>query len=443
MTSSTLARGVWGAGISMVGQIIVIVIQLLGTIVLSRLLAPADFGLVAMVAVFMAIGALIRDFGMPTAALAAPSLNDQQASNVFWVSAALSFVAGLLLLVGSPLIVLFYSEPRLAWIVPPMAGILVLNGLQAQYQVRLARSMQFSAVVAISVASTAIAFAVAVLAAVSGWGYWALVVQQAASALVSLLASLLVTRWLPTWPRRASGSMKLVRAGGDVGIANVLGFLADNADTLVIGAVWGSVPLGLYNRAFQLFMYPVNAVFGPLTRVIIPVVNRAVAEGRSAASVLLRVQFGVCGLAVWLLLVTSVTAPWLVPLLLGAQWAEAAPLVQILALGGAFKALSQTNYWAYLVEQQTRQLLTSNLITKPLQILLIVGAGFISVEMVAWAFVLGRALTWPFNLMWLSRTASGYSWPFAANGARLLLSAGLSFFVRSFCSRGCSSPRAF
>lgn len=431
MTTS-IASGARGAGVTMTGQLIAMGIQFVGTIVLSRLLTPSDFGLVAMAAVFIAVGGLIRDFGMPTAALGARTLSNQQASNILWVSLSLSAFAGLLLLVSTPAIAHFYGEPRLTSILPVLAGVLVVNGVQAQYQVQLARAMRFTAVVVILSLARIIALGSAVLAAAGGWGYWALVIQQAVLALASLVGSGLITRWLPARPRQGSDSMKLVRAGGNLGVANVLGFLADNADSFMIGAVWGASPLGLYNRAFSLFMVPISSVFGPLTGVVIPVVNRAVSEGRSASGVLLRIQSIICGLSIWVLVATAVTSPWLIPPLLGAQWTETVPLLQILAIGGAFKALSQTNYWVYLVEQQTRNLLTSNLVTKPVQIIFVVGAAFISVEAVAWAYAIGRAWTWPFNLYWLSRTTDGYTWPYAANGSRLLAASGAAYALTSW-----------
>src|SRR5690606_21763961 len=103
------------------------------------------------------------------------------------------------------------------------------------------------------------------------------------------------------------------------------------------------------------------------------------------------------------------------------------PLLQILAIGGAFKALSQTNYWAYLIEQQSKQLLLSNLVTKPMQIVFVVAAAFHSVEAVAWSFSLGRAITWPINLLWLWKTVGQNPWRFGLNGMRLVGSALIAF----------------
>src|SRR5690606_36313262 len=131
---STLAQGARGGAVALAGQVAQLVIQFVGAVVLARLLSPEDFGIFAMLTVFLGIGALIRDFGMPTAALQARNLSEQQASNVFWVTAALSTAVAAVLALASPLIVALYDQPRLGLIAPVMAGVLIVNGLQAQYK---------------------------------------------------------------------------------------------------------------------------------------------------------------------------------------------------------------------------------------------------------------------------------------------------------------------
>jgi PST family polysaccharide transporter len=427
LETNTLYEGAKGGAVTLAGKATELVIQFVGTVVLARLLSPDDFGVFAMLTVFMGIGVVIRDFGMPTAALQAKRLSEQQASNVFWVTAVLSMAVAALLVLITPLIVALYDQPGLSLIAPAMAGVLLVNGLQAQYKVRLARQMRFPNIAVIAVVAQLAGLAAGTLAAVLGAGYWALVIQATTGATTTLVLSTAITRWLPMRPRRGHGSLPLLHTGMANGAASVLGYAADNADTVMIGVVWGAGPLGQYNRAFQLFMSAVMSFFGPLTSVAVPTVNRAIAEGRSGQDILARAQIALCGPAIWLLLVTAATAEYLIPLLLGEQWEQTIPLLQILAVGGAFKALSQTNYWAYLIEQQSKQLLLSNMVTKPMQIAFVVVAAFHSVEAVAWAFSLGRAITWPINLIWLWKTAGQNPVRFGANGMRLIASALAGF----------------
>lgn len=428
LSASATARGARGAGVTIVAQIVAIFLHVVGTIIMARLLSPDAFGLLAMITVLMGIGLLIRDFGMGTAALQEAKLSQAQASNLFWINAALSGGSAIVLAASAPLVALMFGDERLVALVPVMAIVLLITGLQTQYQIRLAREMRFIAVAVTSVTSVIAGLTAGIFTALLGWGAWALVAQQGATALWVLTAYIVRTRWIPSLPSRGAGSRKHFRNGMNYGLANMLGYAADNADTFVIGLRWDTVALGYYNQAFRLFMQPMTRMFAPLSRVIIPTINHAGSEGRNKNSLLLRVQSAIVGLAVWALLALAVTADWLIPLLLGDQWLPVAPLLQILAIGGAFKSLSQINYWAYIIEQQSKYLLLSNLVTKPIQILLIVCAAFMGgLEWVAWAYVLGRAFAWPFNLVWLSRTTGQRSLTALGNGARILIAAGVSF----------------
>lgn len=432
MVTSAAAHGARGAGFIMLAQAGNMVLQLLGVIVLSRLLTPDDFGLIAIVTVLMGIGGLIRDFGMGTASLQEQSLTQQQASNLFWANTLLSGATAAVLAGLSPLIAAWFNDDRLTALVLVMAGVLLTTGLQTQYQMRLARQRRFLLLAAVSITSIAAGLAAGIAAALAGWGYWALAVQQAVAALWTLLAYIAATRWVPSRPSRDVGSTAHLRAGTQYGLANLIGYLADNVDTIMIGLRFGPAALGTYNRAFQLFMQPVSAIFIPLTQVVVPTIHRLRAEGRDPGKVLLSVQSVLVSAATVGLVATAVTAEWLIPLLIGDQWGGVVPLVQILAVGGVFKALSQINYWAYVVHKQARELLYSNLVTKPLQIVLIVTGAFLGVEWVAWAYVLGRAISWPINLVWLARTANQPSGAALRNGLRIIGAAGGAALITGF-----------
>ena len=402
-------------------------IQAAAVLVLSRMLGPEDFGLIAMVAVVMKLGELLRDFGLPTAALQAPTLSHQQASNMFWINSCLGMIAAIAAVASTPLLILVYSEPRLAAIVPAMAATLAFNGMQAQLQVQLARSMRFRALAVTDVISQAVGLVIAVVAAAAGWHYWALVAQVAVAAVALLVSRLLVVHWFPKRPRRGHGTMAMVRAGGSFGVAQLLGFASTNADTVSIGAVWGPMTLGFYNRAFQLYSLPLGGVLSPLSNVVVPAVNRARVAGHSTYELLLRIQFAIGLAGVWAFSVSASTAPALIPIILGDSWSPAISIFQILAIGGLFQTLSYVNYWVFIVEQQQRQLVFANLVTKSLSVLLVVAGAFINVEAVALGFSLGLISSWLINLVWLSKCARQPSMTFFRNGSLLLLAGAAGY----------------
>lgn len=425
MASNLLSRGARGGTTVVAGQLVKIAIRMTGLIALSRLLQPADFGLVAMVSVFLTLGDLIRDSGMPTAGLTARSLTEQQASNLFWINSALGAGTATVLVMATPLLVAFYGEPRLTIVAPVMAVSLLLNGIQAQLQVQLARSGRFLAMTSTDIGALSAGIVAATVAAMAGLGYWALIIQAVGTALALLLSRWILTRWTPARPRRRHGSKSLVKAGSRYGLANFLTYAAGNVDSMAIGSIWGASALGFYSRAFQIYTVPRSAL-GPLTQVVVPMANEAVGAGRSPESLLLRIQFGLGALLIWVYVQVAVTAQWLVPWVLGEQWTPAVPILVALSFGGLFAAFGNVSYWSFLVGNQSKQLLRLHLVTKPLTILLVLAAVPHGPQAVAWGYSISLALSWPINLVWLERVARQRSSDFFMLGLRLLLAAAIA-----------------
>lgn len=414
-----------------IGQVCKLGIQLGGLAILARLLTAEDFGLVAMVAVVLAMANLFRDFGMSTAALQARELSQQQASNLFWVNAALGMCATIAVAASAPLLVAIFTEPRLYWIAPACAVPLLANSLQVPAQVQLSRQFRFSALVATDVAAQLVALILAVGSAAAGWAYWALVVQLVAAAVTLLILRFLVARWAPSWPRRGHHSLALVKAGGHIGGAQALGYIATNVDNLMIGAVWGAADLGYYSNAYRLQSMPIVGLMAPLTNVVIPALNRARDAGKNTLEQMLTLQVVVGLLVAWLYAVGAATAPQVIEIALGESWGAAVPIFLVLCLGSSIHGLSFVNYWVYLHTGETRGLLNSNFVTKPVSAAFIVAAAFVSVEAVAWAYNLGLAFTWLFATWYMSRNTEWKAKPFYFSGFQVLAVGWGSFAVAS------------
>lgn len=424
MTQQVKARGARGGGLTIIGSVSTILVQVVSVVLLSRLLQPEDFGLIAMVGVFVALGNLLKDFGLPLAALQAKDLSHQQASNLFWLNTALAAGVAGLLAVSTPILVLFYSEPRLAAIVPSLAVVILLGGIGSQLQVNLARDMRYLALVSSDLSSQLVGLAAAVAAALAGWGYWALVVQSISVPIVLVAWRWLATGWRPARFRRGHGSKQMFRVGAEYGLAQFLTFLQSNADTMIIGARLGATQLGFYNRGYQLLTGPAERILGPLTQVVIPTLNRLRAGGRPYEQLVLRVQFSVGCLMVWLFAMTGGTAERLVPFVLGSGWEPTIPVFRTLSIGGCIWVFSYVSYWVFILNEQSRELLRYNLVSKPLAVGCLVAGSFFGIEGVAWGYVAAMALSWPLNLAWLARTANLPAWSFAANGV-IVIAAGI------------------
>jgi PST family polysaccharide transporter len=399
-------RAASGARAVALGQACRFLLQLAGLTALARLLTPADFGLVAMVTAVVGIGEVLRDFGLSSAAIQARQLSRQQRDNLFWLNAGIGAALALGLVVCAPLVQSFYGQDGLSSVVMMLAPAVLLNALSTQYRAGLTRDLRFTALAVSDVVAQAVAVAVAVTVALTRGDYLALVGQQLALALAGLVMLAVWSRWVPGLPRRADGTSRLVRFGGNVAATQLLGYLSRNVDTLVIGRAFGEAAVGLYGRAFQLLMLPLSQINGPATSVALPVLSRSQDDPADFRRMILRSQTVLLTLVLAAISLLFTTAPLVVATFLGDQWDAVVPVMRVLCLGGAFQAAGYVSYWCFVALGRTGSHLRFTLVSRPLLVGAVVVGSAGGVLGVAGAYGLGVMVVWFGGLWWLRAEAA-------------------------------------
>jgi PST family polysaccharide transporter len=395
-------RAMRGAGSVMAGQVARVVLQVGSVAILSRLLAPRDYGLLAMVMVVVGFGEAFRDFGLSTAAIRAPSLSKEQRDVLFWLNCALGAGFALALTLAAPLVALWFHQPELVGMARWLSLVFLLNGAVAQYRAGLNRSMRFNALVASDLLGNLIGVGVAVVMALTGWGYWALVGQQIGAGIGVLVLAVIYSRWLPGLPKRGTKVGSMVKFGANMSATQLVGYINNNVDTIVVGSFLGVVPLGLYNRGYQLLMRAVNQFRGPTTTIALPVLSRL--ETREANDrFLVQGQLALGYSLVAGLAFCAAAADPIIDIFLGQQWQEVTPVFALLAVAAIFQTTAYTGYWVYLSRGLTKHLLGYSLIGVALRaVCILIGLPF-GIVGVAAGFALSDALSWPVSIWWLSR----------------------------------------
>jgi len=418
-----------GGGITLVGQAAKFIFLLVSLVLLSRLLDPSAFGLIAMTTVLLAVGELLRDFGLTAAAIQTPRLSTPQKNNLFWTNCVLGLIVMMTLwLFAAPAAVL-YSEPRVEELIWWLAPVALLNAVQAQFQIELTRNLRFGALVTTDVAAQAIGLVAAVLAALGGMSYWALVIQQITIAACLLTSRFALSKWRPGLPDRRTSIRSFFRYGFHLTLAQGLGLASSNADTVVIGARFGAVDLGIYSRAFQLLMAPINQVLVPLTNVALSVLSRLSNEATRFYAYLMGAQLALSYSLGFVFGVSAAAAVPAIGLLLGPNWSNAAPIFQVLAIGGLFQVLSVIGYWVFLSKGLTRSLLHYNLVTKTLTIGCVILGSVWGPIGVAWGYAGALAIAWPVCILWLRKVAGMPSRSFLLAGLRSIGASVAAFSV--------------
>lgn len=401
-------------------QFIKIIIQIAGVVVLARLLLPGDYGLVAMVTAIVGIAEIFREFGLSAAAIQAKTLSSGQRSNLVWLNGGAGLVMTALIVVGAPLIALLYGRPELVELARWLAPVFVLNGLATQYRADLNRRLEFRKLAIAEVVAAVVALTAAIVVAALGGRYWALVTQQLTTSVLVLIIVVVAAGWAPRWYDRTAPMRDLLRFGWQLAGSQLIGYIANNVDSVTIGTRLGASSLGLYNRAFQLLMTPLAQVRTPTTTVALPILSRLRATPDRANSFVRQGQLGLgLTLVVGLGWVVGAADP-VTAIFLGERWVGVEPILRLLAVAGVFQTLAFVGYWVYLSHGLTRQLLQYTLITSAIKIACVVGGSTFGLIGVATGYALAPALAWPLSFWWLSRSAPIEVRPLFVGAARII-----------------------
>ncbi len=363
VSSHTAARGVVAVLLGQWGRFAT---QILAMLILARLISPANFGVYALATPFVGIAELLRDAGLVSAVVQARRVSHENTSNLFWLNLLISLLMTTVLWLVAPELADFFHQPELTQVLRLICFVIPLNALATMPQALLNRDLRFTRMAAIEASSGLVGLLAGLLFALRSHDYMALVVQQLTYTSVRCILLVKVARFTPGRIRRGFGTRAFVVFGLRVLSFNLLTFVARSADNLVIGRQFGSTQLGLYGRAYNLLLLPLQQINAPLQRVAIPTLSRSLDDkARFEAFFLLalRVSLIVCGP---LFAITGVMARPLFLVFFGPEWVRAGDYFSILAVAGYGQCISQCASWVFMSTGQVSQQVRLGLITRPL-----------------------------------------------------------------------------
>jgi len=323
-------------------------LQIAGTVILARLLAPEDFGLVAIVMVLTSFAPLLIDFGLGDATAQRGRITPSQVSSLFWFSTGIGLAIAVVVALCSPLIAVIYREPRLEPIALYTSVIFVLWGLSNQHLALLRRTIQFGRIARIQVLGALAGIVVAVIIAICGYSYWALVLRPITNALCVAFGAWFACRWRPGFPALDQEVNSMVRFGLHVVGFSVTYTVAKSLDRIALGLFYRPDEVGYYQNATLLFENSIGSTLQQLHTVG----SAALSKLQSNPSVLAQkyeaalsaVAFFVMPMAT----ILSVTAEDLTVIVLGEKWRAAGSLLSIIALRGIFYVIEFSQGWLHL-----------------------------------------------------------------------------------------------
>lgn len=318
----------WTAGAKFLSQLITWAI----TIVVIRLLSPADFGLLALAMVFVAFLAMLNELGLGAAVVQRKELDENVLKSLFGLVLVASVVFYLVMAVSGPLIAGFYDEPRLVPLIRVLALQFILMGFSVLPQSLLLREMKYQQI-AISEFIAAISGSLTTLAlALTGHGVWALVWGSLIMRFVSMVC-LNVYKPFLCMPRTSmAGLWAFFSFGGYVTLARIFRYFFIKADILIVGKVLGKDLLGFYSVGFMLASLPLEKVSGIINQVAFPAFSSIQSDPGLAGRHFLKAVRIMSFIAFPVFFGISSIAPEIIGVLLGDRWLHAALPMQIIAL---------------------------------------------------------------------------------------------------------------
>jgi PST family polysaccharide transporter len=274
-TGSSLRRtAVRGAGAAFAGQASSFFVGIGSVAILARLLTPSDFGIVTMVTT---LSLLFRSFGLngfTELIVQRQELNDTLASNLFWIQLGI----GTMLTVGfassGRLLALFYHNAAVGNVAVAMSLTIGIGCLGWIHIGLLQRAMQFRVTAIINFTGQLVLVLVSIALAIAGWHYWALVWGSVAQTVVTSSGAWLMCRWIPKRVRRTPGTRESLKFAINVYSHFAFSYLTRNTDNLLVGWRFGARVLGLYKKAYDLFVLPETQLLSPLTAVVVSTLSR-------------------------------------------------------------------------------------------------------------------------------------------------------------------------
>jgi O-antigen/teichoic acid export membrane protein len=377
-------------------------VGLASTVILARVLVPADFGVVAMAMGVVALLELFAAFGLDSALIQRKDIGRPHYDTTWTFNVLFGCAIGIALVALAWPAALFYQQPPLAWALVVLAAAPPIQGLENIGLVAFRRDLNFRADFLITTCKRLILFGITVSLALLLRSYWALVLGIIAGRALGVVLSYVVHPYRPSFSLAARA--ELFTFSKWMFGTNMVAFALQRSSDVVIGRVLGAQPLGLYNVGAEVATLPSSELVAPINRAVFPGFARIAGDRDTLRREYLTFIGFIAMIAMPAAVGVASIAHLIVPLMLGAKWLDAIPVVKIMALAGTLQVLQTTNYAVYLaVGRPSRQLVVLCVqlaVLLPGMILLSPVFGILGA---AYAFALACAVALPVTLAMVLR----------------------------------------
>lgn len=305
-------------------------VQFLIMIIMARLLTPKDYGLIGMLAIFLAVAQSLIDSGFSQALIRKQDRTDVDNSTVFYFNIVVSSALYLILFIAAPFVADFYNQPELTSVMRVVCLGVILNSLAVVQRALLTVRIDFKTQAKASLSAAVISGCIGIVLAYCGFGVWSLVVQQLLNLSVNTLLLWIFSKWRPIAVFSWKSFHELFAFGSKLLASGLLDTLYRNIYPIVIGKLFSASSLGHYTRAHQFSEFPSSNVTGIIQRVTYPILCGIQDETERLEAVYRKFLKLSAFIIFPLMIGLSAVARPFIDIVLGTQWGFCGQLLQII-----------------------------------------------------------------------------------------------------------------
>lgn len=366
-------------------------------IVLARLLSPAEFGILGMITVFIAVSNSIIDSGFSQALIRKIDVKGIDYNTVFFFNLAIGFVLFLVLFFSSPYIGEFFKEPRLVNVTRVMASILIINALSIIHRTILTKNINFKLQTKISLAASLLSGVVGIGMAYYGFGVWSLVGQILSKQLLYTVLMWALNIWWPKIEFSKKSFNEMFNFGSKLLVSGLIDTIYKNIYYLIIGRYYSAYELGQYSRAEQFSIIFSSNLTVIIQRVSYPVLSSIQDDIPRLKEAYRKVIKSTMLVTFTLMLGLAAIAKPLLIILIGEKWLMAVPFLQIICLSEMLYPLHAINLNILNVKGHSGIILKLEVIKKFIAVPVILVGIFMGIQYMLWGSVIASILSYFLN----------------------------------------------
>lgn len=364
------------------------VIQFVITIILARLLMPSEYGIIALIMVFVSICSVIVDGGFNTALIQKKNADNIDFSTIFFWGLLMSFVMYGVMFIASPVIADFYDQPELIPVIRVLSLILILYSINAVQNAYVSRNLLFRKMFICSLGSVVTSGVVGIVMAYQGYGVWALVAQQLIGQLMSTIFLWIVLGWHPQMVFAINRLKPLLDFGWKIFASSIIISVFVNIRKLIIGKFYTPASLAYFERGDSFPSIIMTNIQSSVQAVLFPVFAKEQDDKVRVKQILRRSTKMNCFIIYPLMMLLIVSAKPLILFVLTEKWLPAVEFMQIFCIANFFRPITIPNYDAIMALGYSGITMKLEIIKKIVDVSFLVVAVFFGVYAIAWSIVL-------------------------------------------------------